>query len=295
MNTKLGTASVGYPVTRFGVSFFPVYLAANELPEISTEGLIVDELDTERVDGLSVRNPTEKPILITEGEHLVGGKQNRAVNSTVLVPPSSELEIPVSCIEQGRWGRRREYMRNCSFTPRNVRSRVQETVNASMQHGGSRRSDQGAVWREVDEVLDRLEVRSDTVAASDAEEAYRRDRSLFAAVDHLIKLGPLPKQNGIVVTHGTRVKAIELFGSPDLLAHYWNTLVRSHMLESADDPGTHSAERALWAIRRFGSMNQKSCPGIGMGTELRMTDRIMVGQALMLEESVVHASMFTRT
>ncbi|MCY3625587.1 MAG: hypothetical protein OXH82_05380 [Candidatus Dadabacteria bacterium] len=42
-------------------------------------------------------------------------------------------------------------------------------------------------------------------------------------------------------------------------------------------------------------MNQKSCPGIGMGTELRMTDRVMVGQALMLKEAVVHASMFTRT
>ena len=44
MNTEFDTASVGYPVTRFGVSFFPVYLAANELPEIATEGLIIDEL-----------------------------------------------------------------------------------------------------------------------------------------------------------------------------------------------------------------------------------------------------------
>ena len=41
-------------------------------------------------------------------------------------------------------------------------------------------------------------------------------------------------------------------------------------------------------------MDQKSCPGVGMGTELRMIDHVMVGQALMLEETVVHASMFTR-
>ncbi|MCY3985774.1 MAG: hypothetical protein OXF23_01855 [Candidatus Dadabacteria bacterium] len=294
MNTKLDTASVGYPITRFGVSFFPVYLAENETPEISTEGLVIDELDAETVPGLSVRNPTEKPVLLIEGEHLVGGNQNRAVNSTVLVPPLSELEVPVSCIEQGRWGQRREYIRNSSFTPRNVRSRVQETVNASMRREGSRQSDQGAVWREVDRMLDRLEVTSDTGAAADAEEAYRRNGSLFAAVDDLIKLGPLPKQNGIVVTHGTRVKAIELFSSQDILAYYWKMLVRSYMLESPDNPSPHSAERALWAIRRFGSMNQKCCPGIGMGTELRMIDQIMVGQALMLKEAVVHASMFTR-
>jgi hypothetical protein len=37
-----------------------------------------------------------------DGEELVGAKQNRIV--TILVAPQSEIVIPVSCIEAGRWG-----------------------------------------------------------------------------------------------------------------------------------------------------------------------------------------------
>ena len=42
------TAAVGWPVTRLGVSFFPLYLAANGLPSIVTgegSGLVVEELE----------------------------------------------------------------------------------------------------------------------------------------------------------------------------------------------------------------------------------------------------------
>ncbi len=164
-----------------------------------------------------------------------------------------------------------------------------------MQHGGSRRGNQNAVWKEVDNVLNRLEVKSVTGAAADLEEAYRRNDSLSEAVAKLVRMGPLPRQNGIVVTHGTWVKAVDLFGSPNLLAAHWSRLIRSHLLETPTKPLPHSVERSLWAIRRFGLMDRTSCPGIGMGTERRMMDKIMVGQALMLDEMIVHASMVTRT
>ena len=292
---KLDTASVGYPITRFGVSFFPVYLMANELPEISTKGLIVDELDAATVPRLSVKNPTDKPILVAEGEHLVGGNQNRVVNATVLVSAESELEIPVSCVERGRWGSRRAYRRGSSFSHNRMRSRLQETVNRSMRRENSRRGNQGAVWSEVDDVLNRLKVESETAAATDAEKIYRRNRSLSGAVEELAGLGPLPNQNGIVVTRGNWVDAVDLFGSPSLLAAHWSTLVRSYLLEASAPNIPHSVERALWAIRRFSFMPKEASQGVGMGTELRAMDDVMVGQALMLDEMIVHASIFART
>ena len=291
---KLDTASVGYPITRFGVSFFPIYLMGNELPEISTNGLIVDELEKASVPGLLVKNPTDKPVLVVEGEHLVGGNQNRSVNTTVLVPPMSELEIPVSCVERSRWGQRRAYAKNSSFLHSRVRSRLQETVNTSMRNRGSRRGDQHAVWEEVDGVLNKLNVESETASAADAEQVYRRSGSLSEAVSQLVRLGPLPNQNGVVVTQGKWVKAVDLFGSPNLLAAHWGRLIRSYLLETSKQNGLHSAERALWAIRRFGSMPKETSQGVGLGTEQRAMDDTMVGQALMLDEMIVHASVFTR-
>ena len=61
--------------------------------------------DTEdgEVPNLSVTNSSDRPILIPEGEILVGAKQNRVVNVTVLVAARSTFKVPVSCVEQGRW------------------------------------------------------------------------------------------------------------------------------------------------------------------------------------------------
>ena len=82
----LDTLAIGWPITRLGVSFFPVFLAGNELPVITTgeaSGLVVDELDEPSVPALRVRNLGDKPVLVVEGEHFLGGKQNGTVNATV--------------------------------------------------------------------------------------------------------------------------------------------------------------------------------------------------------------------
>ena len=295
---NLENASVGFPVTRLGVSFFPVYLRNNELPEISTgpeSGLVIEELEKATVPTLRAKNPTDKTILLVEGEHFVGGDQNRASNVSLLVGAGTDLEIPVSCLERRRWGRRREYERSPSYAPRNVRARQQETVNLAFSEEGSRRSDQDAVWDEVDKALHVLDVRSETAAAADLDDIYRRDRSRFSAAEELEAMGPLPGQCGFVVTHGGWVRSVELFGSESLLAAHWSRLVRPHLLEVPQKPAGPSSDAALWAIRRFASMPSESRPGVGLGTERRTTDGTMSGQALILDESIAHASAFLKT
>ena len=295
---NLETAAVGRPITRLGVSFFPLYLMDNDLPEIATgdsSGLVIDELDDATVPTLSARNPTDTPILLVEGEHFLGGKQNRIVNVTVLIAAKSELEIPVSCLERGRWGRSRAYRRSASFAAPRVCEKAQKGVAASMRRSGSRRGDQGAVWNEVDDVLACKGVISRTAAAADADEAYRRDSARFDAVEELAALGPLPSQCGIAITHGRWVAAVELFGAPHLLAAHWEALIRSHLLEPPSVTGEPSAARALWALHRFAFAEAQAAPGVGLGTERRVEDSKMVGHALTLDEKIVHAGFFTKT
>ena len=62
------------------------------------------------------------PHDLVEGEHFLGGKQNRTVNTSVLVPALSDLEIPVSCLERSRWGRPRAARRDEEFTAAAVRA-----------------------------------------------------------------------------------------------------------------------------------------------------------------------------
>src|SRR5712664_2604068 len=57
------------------------------------------------VPELSITNTAELPVLLVDGEELVGAKQNRVLNLTILVPAKHTTVIPVSCVEAGRWSR----------------------------------------------------------------------------------------------------------------------------------------------------------------------------------------------
>jgi len=296
---NLETVAVGWPITRLGVSFFPVYLANRGLPPIETgegaAGLVVDELVKPRVNALRVRNPGDKPVLIVEGEHFLGGKQNRAINVTVLVPAQQDLKIPVSCLEQGRWGRRRSVRRDVAYSPTSVRAAKEAGVNASMRRSGSREGNQGAVWHEVNQMLNRADVQSATGAAADMKRsAHHRRPSSTAAIEELAALGPLPAQCGMVVSHGRWVTAMDLFGAPHLLAAHWGALVRSHLLERAVPRGNPSATAVLAVVRRFGWAQAQETPAVGLGVEHRVDNDRVSGHALTLDGALVHAAFFTK-
>ncbi len=292
---NLERAAVGRPVTRLGVSFFPVYLIENHLPEIATgkgSGLDVEELPESTVPFLRATNSTGLPVLVPEGEQFFGGLQDRVLNTSVLVAASTHLDIPVSCLEQGRWGDRRGFERGRAYAPRRTRRAKNRSVSASVLRGGSPRSDQAAVWRSVDEELARVGVISRTSAARDAQEHLNLNHPRSKSIESLVELGPLPGQCGVVVTHGRRVVAMDLFGNPRLLMSHWEGLIRSYLMERSMSDGYPSASRVLWAISQFYRGKVVAKTGLGLGIELYVRGQWIAGQALTLDGAVVHASAF---
>ena len=65
-----------------------------EVAEVSSHGSVPE---------LRVVNKSSRMILILDGEELVGAKQNRIVNTTILIQGNTTIVIPVSCVEHGRW------------------------------------------------------------------------------------------------------------------------------------------------------------------------------------------------
>ena len=51
------------------------------------------------VPELMVENKGDVAVLILDGEELAGAKQNRILNTTVLIGPKSTTKIPVSCTD----------------------------------------------------------------------------------------------------------------------------------------------------------------------------------------------------
>ncbi|MDD9998087.1 MAG: hypothetical protein OXQ89_10120, partial [Rhodospirillaceae bacterium] len=230
---RLEGASVGWPITRSGISLFPIYIGCNDLPDIVTGAsadLGISEMEDASVQSLKAYNPSSAPVLVLEGELFLGGKQNRTFNVSGLIPARSTLELPVTCIEQGRWNERRPFRRGNMHSPWNVRRQTQTGVADSMAQRGTRRGDQRRVWREVERTLRDARVNSPTASAADLEERISRNKSLANNIEELARLGPLPGQCGMAVAHGRWIAAIEIFGSDKLLKEHWGGLIRSHML-----------------------------------------------------------------
>src|SRR5262245_6149610 len=120
------------------------------------------------VPELRVENAADIPVLLVDGEELVGAKQNRVLNLTILVSAKQTTVIPVSCVEAGRWS-----MTSSDFRPANhfmyARARGDRVsqVTQSMRDTSSRRSNQAAIWEEIAGKSARLRVASPTQSMSD--------------------------------------------------------------------------------------------------------------------------------
>lgn len=293
--TQLRHASIGVPIGRHGTWFFPIYVhqpttSAATGVTTSTDDLVVTEVDGGVVPRLRVHNPGPVPVLVTEGETLVGGRQNRVLNVSILVPGGATLDVPVSCVEQGRWNTGNEFRRANWKATRRVRREMVEGLHASLRTSGRKQADQERVWSAVRSELDRFESHSDTVALNSIlEQDYR---PTYPATHELIQRGPLPGQCGVVIARGSRIVAAEIFATPELLAAAWASIVSSQMLEADDRPGAPSTTRALQFLHRLAEARTRVEPGVGLGQEVHLTTRSSVGQALVWDDIIVHASAF---
>ena len=94
------------------VNIFPITGAPTPSPknlkalaEVIDTGLVdINEVsEAGSVNVIQVDNRSAFDIFIADGEALVGAKQNRIAEQSVIVPAESKFHIPVHCVEQGRW------------------------------------------------------------------------------------------------------------------------------------------------------------------------------------------------
>src|SRR5262249_45624231 len=88
----------------------------------------VTEKAQEQVAQLEIENRSDSPLVLQEGDRLEGGKQDRIIIASLVVPANSgKMPVPTNCIEEGRWvlGRKGgafDGTHNAAFAPREVRA-----------------------------------------------------------------------------------------------------------------------------------------------------------------------------
>src|SRR6202165_1849298 len=116
------------------------------------------------VSTLEVTTSSKVPVLMIDGEILIGLKQNRVLNTTILVPAKTTLKVPVACVEAGRWRRATSKASRADYalSPK-IRAMKRHSVTLSARASGKFTADQGAVWDEVAGSLGDLGVDSETL------------------------------------------------------------------------------------------------------------------------------------
>jgi hypothetical protein len=258
--------------------------------------------DAGSVPEVSVRNNGQQSVLIVDGEQLVGAKQNRAVNLSVLIPAATAVQLPVTCVESGRW---RATSQKFSSSSRvhfaSGRAAKNAQVSESLMATGAPNADQGQVWDEIASHSQRLGAHSPTNAMSDVFEAH--ETSLGAYVDHL---EPARSQIGAVFLIDGEPVGMDLFQHTETYAGLAHKLVRGYAFdalaravgppESAprlvvtpDSPATARAREFVSAV--FGA-SRRQFPAIGAGETWRLSAPPVAGGALTLDGELVHLSAF---
>ncbi len=285
-------ASVGRPVTRAGVSLFPVYLHQGTGPEYlpgitaaTSKVVWFEEQQTAAVSMLTLVSTADLPVLFPEGDTVVGGLQNRVLNVSVLAAAKLTTELPVSCVEAGRWGNRQGFEHGATLAPRRVRRQMNLSVAKSFAKSSARVSDQSAIWESVGQDLAR------TGGASATQAIHDGSRRLESRLDELLAMGPLPDQSGVVVSLGGRIVGADIFDRAETLAAYWPAIVRSYVFDAGGEhAGRPSATRALQFLRMLAHQQVDQKPGVGIGTEFHLNSKRVHGQGLLLGEDLLHLS-----
>lgn len=291
---------LGRAVSRGPLHLFPLFGGRVSEEDISLldealEGgsLIVEELDGGgSVPELRVVNEGNFPVLILEGDEFVGFKQNRVVNSSALVAASSELVLPVSCVEQGRWSRRSRPFSSGKASPHlSLRRLKSRSVHDSLKSGRGHRSDQKAVWKEIDRLSAHHGISSPTRALQDTRTRLSEKLSEYEALAEKMP----DDARGVIVALGGRPVALEALAGPRSFSKVFGKLLSGYALEAIGHEGSQGVPDPFSAgdfIEAAISADLSEHPAVGAGSDLRLESEEVSGYALMEGGRLLHAALF---
>src|SRR5210317_807129 len=169
----LSGLQLGEPLSHEGLTVHPLirasllgkdYLTLDEALKLNV-ARITEVSDSGSVPQLLFRNQGDQAVFLLDGEELVGAKQNRILNITVLAPAGKDTVIPVSCVEAGRWHHSRDDFTSAPRAQFSAsRAKRSADISESLLRRKEARSDQGEVWADIDMKMGRMGSRSATAA-----------------------------------------------------------------------------------------------------------------------------------
>jgi len=300
INKALQAVSLGEVQTFANLQITPLLAQAAgiadymTLSEAQALGLaVVTEVsESGSVPTLLLENTADKAVFLLDGEELVGAKQNRILNLTLLVPAKTTLEIPVSCVEQGRWRHRtREFASADRTLFSKGRARKARRVSENLRESGERHSNQSEVWGDIGKKMDSMNVDSSTHAIADVYEHFSGSLEEYVAA-----FNTSDTQVGACFAINGKIRGVELFDVSATCAKLMPKLIRSYALDAIEerqDAAANDAESIMDFIQAVAAAPADSFKALGEGDDLRIHSSSITGGALAAHDRVVHLCAFS--
>jgi hypothetical protein len=300
VRTRLASIEVLEPTTSgrlhaFGLRWSPPlgeeYLTLDEA--LTSSRLSITEVNEGGdVPTLLAVNEGDSRVLLVAGEHLVGAKQDRVLNVSLMVPPHTRQRVPVSCVESGRWRYRSRRSRSSgSSSHARLRRKMSGHMHRSFAFCGWPSSDQSEVWREVSDKLDKL----CSVSPSQALDAGYKDRA--QELDRIHESLRLPEGcSGVVWAIGSEIAGGDLFDRASTFEKLYPKLLRSYAIDAIEEAETPETEvpgtdRVRSWLREVTDARFEAFDSPGLGHDVRVASPTHQGAVLVVEEPV-HTELF---
>ncbi len=292
---------IAEPLTHEGLCMYPLlreqsinkdYLTLDEALAKKTAS-ITEVSEGGSVPELFFRNHGDQAVFLLDGEELVGAKQNRILNISILAPAHMDTVIPVSCVEAGRWQHTSTEFKSAPRAQFSAsRAKKAAFVSENIASTGARHSDQSEVWNDISEKMSCMGSSSDTGAVEAA--FVDHEGSLGEIVD---KLRPLEQQFGAVFSIKGRIVGMELFDSQETCQALLPKVIRSYALDAIDrsyhGPEVSSAATPELFLKQVATAEHSEAKAVGEGADLRFDNASgIAGGALMARERLIHLCAF---
>jgi hypothetical protein len=287
---------LGEPVTRRGITIVPVFPLRNPVADYVTfedalpRGFRIDEVsDGGSVPELRVWNPLDERVLLYDGEELIGAKQNRILNLSVLIEAGARTVVPVSCVEAGRWHRSSMTFTAADHTagPELRRTKAVALEANALARGAA----QSEVWDAIAAKSHRLGVDSPTAAHADLFHA-RGDAMRELADAFALQ----PGQCGMALVLPDGRACLDYLSRPEAYVRHHRKLLHGYLLDAIEQLDRPEAEavRAHVVVAAVSGAIAARQPSAALGSDLRIKAAGVMASGLELDGEVLQLSAYAR-
>ncbi|HSS19011.1 MAG TPA: DUF6569 family protein [Pyrinomonadaceae bacterium] len=299
LNELLDNIVVGPPQVFEEVKVFPLFSSDGkapapllELDEALEHGLaeITEESEGGNVPRLTVVNKSDRDLIIYEGQQLIGAKQNRIVNVTVIVAANSTLPIPVSCVEQSRWSYTSDsFGSSQNFSYPSLRRTTHSDVSRSQAERGTADSNQSKVWSAISAKMRRMRVASPTAAIEDMYYSQVPEPKVLTE-----KFSVADNQVGYIAYIKGGFAGSDVYSSANVCRGKMEKLIRGYYLDSRDEAVTFDKMDVNEILREVKTAEHREFATVGKGRERRFETSHVQGSWKEVDGVIPHISILPK-